>query len=282
MTDLIERHLTWLAEARAAAAHTVRARRRLLHHADAHLPWGLDEADESEIASYLAGWHGWTRATYYTHLHGYYQWGVRAGHYTLHPMSGIPRPGPGPRVPHPCTDEELAIALTAPQWPWRRAVLLAAYAGLRCAEICRATTGDIIHSQWLRVAGKGGRYRVVPLAAPILADLAEHSCGHHLVVDVNGAALDPQTLTARQRRVWHRLGLGDHISLHAFRHWFATRMLEQGADLRAVQDLLGHASVATTQGYTQVTDARRLAAVASLPLLVGHEPGSDRLVTSAA
>lgn len=282
--ELIERHLAWLARGdrrrRPAAPATIRVRKQLLQHASRCLPWGLTEADEDDIHTFLAQYVGWTLSTNDTSLRVFYGWGVAVGALTGDPTAELGRPGPGPRVPHPCTDEELAIALRAPR-PWRRIVLLAAYAGLRCAEICGATIDHIIDGEWLQVLGKGGKTRVVPLAQPIRDDLEEHGpTVGHLVVGVRGQAMgqprEPRVLTALQGPIWRRLGLGSHITLHAFRHWYASSMLRQGADIRTVQELMGHASLATTQGYTQVTDARRLAAVAALPVL-GVEPGSDRL-----
>lgn len=281
MTDLIERHLTWLRQVRHAAETTVHSRGALLHRADRALPYGLDNSDENELAAFLSQWRGWSRTTYDTHLRGFYQWGVRFGHLTLDPMAELARPAPGPRVPHPCTDDELAIALTAPQWPWRRAVLLAAYGGLRCAEICSVTTDDL-RDGWLTVLGKGGKTRAVPLGGPALADIEAYGPRRgHLLQDANGQPLAAHILTDRWGRMRHRLGLRQSVTMHSFRHWFASSTLSLGADIRTVQELLGHASLNTTQGYTQVTDARRLAAVAALPVL-GHEPAGTRLVTQAA
>ena len=276
---LIARHLLALARGsanrRPAAKATVELRARQLKHASQHLPWGLREADEDDIVNYLAPYRvpgrEWTLATYDLSMRVFYAWGVAVGALSGNPMANLGRPAPGKRVAHPCTDEELAIALTAPQWPWRRAVLLAAYGGLRCAELCAAKVEHIIDGSWLEVTGKGGKTRVVPLAQPILDDIAEFGpSSGHLVLGARGEPRRPRVLTAMQQPIWNRLGLrqgeqDDPITLHHFRHWYATRMAQAGADLRTVQELLGHSSVATTQIYTQVTDARRVAAVAALP-----------------
>lgn len=266
MTDLIERHLLWLTtNAREA---TVNKRARLLRHADGRLPWGIDQADETELLQYLSGWTGWSRYTYDSHLRGFYRWGVRHGHLTLDPMADIPKPPHGDVLPHPCEDHELAIALTAPA-PYGRAMLLAARAGLRCGEIARARRRDLSRGR-LRVLGKGGRIRNIPLDEAVLAAVADEPDW------LLGMEVSPGWLTKHQRKVWRRLGLPESFRLHAARHWFATRLLESGATLREVQTALGHASPVTTAGYTQVTDSRLAAAVGRLPRVTA-EPASIRL-----
>lgn len=276
MSDLLPAHLTWL-RAAGRSARTIAARRRVLIHADEHLPWGLDEADDGELATYLAhtGWSAWTRHTYHVHLSGYYRWAARAGHLTLDPMLMLPRPPEGPRIPNPLTNHELRHALGAPDQPWRRALMLAAYAGLRCCEIVTVQRKDYNEGR-LRVVGKGGKVRIVPVAAPLARELATAPPGL-LCVGVRGKALTAQMLTQMQRPVWRRMGLPDEFRLHRGRHWFATRLLEGGADIRIVQQLLGHASLHSVQGYTAVVEPRMVSAVAVLPDVVEPEPAVIRL-----
>jgi len=267
-TELVRAHLTWL-QAAGRAGNTVKDRARLLHHANRHLPHGLDYASEEEIARYLArpDWSDWTRYTYRQHISGYYMWAVRRGHLTLDPTADLPKPRQGPQLPQPCTDEELAIALTAPA-PFGRAMWLAAYAGLRCGEITAAHRSHITDGR-LRIHGKGGKVRNVPIS-PLLADELQHERGLLL-----GEDWTPHKLTKRQRDAWHAVGLPLTMHLHRGRHWFATSLLEQGADVRVVQQLLGHSSLATTEGYLAVTDVRTRDAVALLPRVA--EPVGVRL-----
>jgi site-specific recombinase XerD len=272
MSDLIPEHLTWF-KAGGASKRTVDDRKRVLEHADARLPWGLDEANQPEFAAYLSQWTGWTLHTYHYHLRGFTRWGVREGHLIADPMANIPRPPEGSRIPNHCSDEELTLALTAPEQPWRRAVMLAAYAGLRCCEIVAAQRKHICDGA-LRVKGKGGKVRVIPLAALLVDEL--HGATGLLCVGARGKELSAQDLTQMQRAVWRRIGLDDEFRLHRCRHWFATRLLDNGADLRVVQELLGHASIHSTQGYTAVSVNRLAAAVTRLPN-VTIDPARDRV-----
>jgi integrase/recombinase XerC len=118
----------------------------------------------------------------------------------------------------------------------------------------------------LRVTGKGGKTRLVPVL-PAVREAMAHWLKHHpdrqpgapLFVGARGARLDP-AVAQRNLRNWRRLaGLPEHATPHALRHSFATHLLGGGADLRAIQELLGHASLSTTQRYTKV-DAEALLA----------------------
>ncbi|HEX6869831.1 MAG TPA: tyrosine-type recombinase/integrase [Micromonosporaceae bacterium] len=276
MSDLIPRHLTWL-RAAGRSERTVHDRRRLLEHADARLPYGIDDADAEEWAAYLASrrWSAWTRHTYYTHAIKYYDWGVAAGYYRHNPVADLPRPAEGDRIPKPATDDELALALRdLPHQPWRMAVQLAAFAGLRCCEIVSIRREDCT-AEWLTVRGKGGRRATVAMA-PQLWEVIEPRSGGLLVLGARGRPLTPQMLTQMQGPVWRRIGLPE-MTLHRFRHWFATSLLRQGADIRTVQELMRHRTLQSTQGYTAVVDRQRRAAVARLPRPVLAAGGTSQL-----
>lgn len=276
---LIHEHLTWL-RPRVRSAHTggelptIAARRRLLHHADRNLPHGLLDREVGEhIDPYLSRWEGWSRYTYWTHLKGFYAWGVAAGRLFFDPMAALARPQRGEDVPNPCTDDELAVALGAPE-PYGTAVRFAAYMGLRAGEIARADRAHVIGGM-LRVRGKGGKTRTVPISSEVEAIVA--AATGRLI----GRRLREESLIRRQRVIWRGLGLPD-MHLHRFRDWYATRLLESGALITEVARLLGHASVETTaRSYLQVVDDRLAAAVTRLTpaamLRVKAEPDGSRL-----
>ncbi len=139
--------------------------------------------------------------------------------------------------------------------------------GLRIAEALALTVGQAPRvGQPLRVFGKGGKERLVPVL-PAVADAMANWLSYHpsrgeaaapLFVGVRGERLNPG-VAQRTLRTYRRLaGLPEHATPHALRHSFATHLLAGGADLRAIQDLLGHASLSTTQRYTAVDEARLL------------------------
>jgi integrase/recombinase XerC len=140
--------------------------------------------------------------------------------------------------------------------------------GLRIAEALALNVRDVPRppsETVLRVMGKGAKTRVVPVLPAvrdaIAAWLALHPSGTPdapLFVGVRGGRLDPAVAQRTLRTFRRQRGLPEHATPHALRHSFATHLLEGGADLRSIQDLLGHASLSTTQRYTSVETARLL------------------------
>jgi integrase/recombinase XerC len=138
-------------------------------------------------------------------------------------------------------------------------------AGLRISEALSLTGGDIPAPERLRIAGKGGKVRIVPLipvvrkAVDTYASLCPYNLGRNdaLFRGAKGGALNPRLIQGLVQKLRAVLGLPDTATPHALRHAFATHLLAAGADLRAIQTLLGHASLSTTQVYTGV-DAERL------------------------
>ncbi len=139
--------------------------------------------------------------------------------------------------------------------------------GLRIAEALALDVRDapLPGGGPLRVRGKGGRERALPVLEPVRAAMAawmalhpqRGEAGAALFLGVRGARLNPGVAQRDLRRFRAQHGLPDHATPHALRHSFATHLLAGGADLRAIQDLLGHASLSTTQRYTAV-DTERL------------------------
>jgi integrase/recombinase XerC len=118
----------------------------------------------------------------------------------------------------------------------------------------------------LTVTGKGGKQRLVPVLPVVAAALDAYleACPYlsgadaPLFVGLRGKLLQPAVVRRRVRDLRRRLGLPESASPHALRHSFATHLLAGGADLRVIQELLGHASLSTTQGYTAVEGERLL------------------------
>lgn len=182
------------------------------------------------------------------------------------------REAPLPRVPK--ADEVARLLASIPsQAPLERrdrALLELAYgAGLRAEELVGLDVADLhADGEELRVHGKGSRTRMVPAGEPAWQALESYleaarptllGRGREepaLFLSYRGRRLSTSDVRRRLARWTRRAALDDHVSPHSLRHSFATHLLEGGADLRAIQELLGHASISTTQTYTRVESAR--------------------------
>ena len=186
-----------------------------------------------------------------------------------------------PRIPHgipkPLTVEKAAAATgigedAGFEWTVARdcAVLLLLYgSGLRISEALSLArqNAPLNGRDVLRIAGKGAKERLVPVlpvtqrAIARYIDLCPYSLSYDgpLFVGVKGGRLSPRAIQLCMERMRAGLGLPDTATPHALRHSFATHLLAAGADLRQIQELLGHASLSTTQVYTEVDRARLLA-----------------------
>jgi len=182
------------------------------------------------------------------------------------------RPRTLPRPAAPAEAMELAEnAAEAASTPWigarDLAILLLLYgAGLRVAEALSLTTRVLPIGATLRVTGKRSKTRIVPIVPAVREAIDEYvrQCPYPLsgdaplFVGARGGALNPDLVRRAVAAARRRLGLPDSLTPHALRHSFATHLLAGGADLRALQELLGHASLSSTQIYTAVDAARLL------------------------
>jgi site-specific recombinase XerD len=176
-------------------------------------------------------------------------------------------------LPHVLRPEDLAqlldrIGAATPLEFRDRAMLELAYAsGLRAEELVRLTIDSVdFDSEQVRIEGKGSKTRLVPVGEPALRALQRylerarpalaHDDERALLLSKSGRPLSTSDVR-RRLRIWSmRAGLGGAVHPHALRHSFATHLLNGGADLRAIQEMLGHSSISTTQVYTQVESAR--------------------------
>lgn len=138
--------------------------------------------------------------------------------------------------------------------------------GLRISEALGLTGRDVPLPATLRITGKGGKERLVPVipAARTAVDAYLHQCPHAMDPDapvfrgLRGGPLAPRTIQKVMEQSRMQLGLPATATPHAMRHSFATHLLNAGGDLRSIQELLGHASLSTTQAYTAVDTVRLL------------------------
>ena len=231
--------------------------RRFVSHLHAQ---GLDG---KSLARVLSAWRGFF--TYLSRDHGYEH----------NPCLGIRPPRAAKRLPHALSPDETGRlmelgagdALTVRD----RAILELFYSsGLRLSELTGLALDDVNYRDaTIRVTGKGAKTRVVPVGSYALAALKAWLVERAplarpgepaMFVARNGARLSARSVQARLRQWGLRLGLSANVHPHALRHSFASHVLQSSGDLRAVQDMLGHASISTTQVYTHL-DFQHLAKV---------------------
>jgi integrase/recombinase XerC len=182
----------------------------------------------------------------------------------------VPKPLTAPKATALVDGADIASP-DAPEWILARdtAVLTLLYgSGLRISEALslRVKEAPVKGRDMLRVTGKGNKTRVVPVL-PITRQAIAHylklvpaklASDDPLFIGARGRQLSPRIIQLRMARARAALGLPETATPHALRHSFATHLLGAGADLRAIQELLGHASLSTTQGYTEVDRAHLL------------------------
>lgn len=235
--------------------------RRLARALDGN-PWRVSAA-QLEAWAGAQSWAPDTRRSVYASVRGFYSWGTSRGRVEISPAVTLPSVRPSEPSPHPAPDDVLAFALVGADARLRLILRLAAEAGLRRAEIAQVHARDLERDLlgWsLRVHGKGGRVRTVPLTASLSDELrlAVRAGGGWALPGDDGGHLSP--------RYVGKLGaaaLPEGWTLHSLRHRFATRVYAASGDLLAVQRLLGHASPSTTQRYVRVDDDALRRAVAA-------------------
>lgn len=230
-------------------------------------PAGLSAA---EIAGHLAQPHlsPGTRGTYYAALAAWCSYLSLVGARTDDPMRTLRPPRAPQWEPRPVETEHLAAMLASRLHPRTRAmVLLAAYAGLRVSEVASVAGPDVdTLAGFITVVGKGRRRRRVPLHDVLVEEAARWPRdswwfpGRHA-----GEHVRPGSVSDTISDAMRRNDLPPTCTPHSLRHWFATTLVEEGTDLRTVQVLMGHASLATTQIYVRVSTAAARDAVARLP-----------------
>jgi integrase/recombinase XerD len=209
-------------------------------------------------------------------LRSFFRFLVREGYLAASPIAEVRAPKLGRPLPKFLTVSQVAALLAAPDGQRAtpegirdKAMLSLMYAsGLRASEVVSLRMENVDpDAGFLRVLGKGGKERVVPVADAALAVLKEYvesvrpgflrkRAASALFLSRLGRPITRQTLWNRIRYWAHAAGIEERISPHVLRHSFAGHLLAGGADLRAVQAMLGHADIATTQIYTHVTPER--------------------------
>lgn len=287
MADALE---AWLAELRGVegvAPATLRAYRadvaRFLgfiaaHHGGAQGIAALRGVTQSDLRAWMAherarGVTGRSLARALSAVKRFYRWLAAREGFDATAVLAQRAPRFDRGLPRPLAVEDARDVLDAAgdvaQEPWVAArdaavVTLLYGCGLRISEALAIDGGEVPLAQMLRIRGKGGKERLVPVIPAAGAAVARYAqlCpylpqrGRALFRGVRGGPLDQRIVTRMMQTVRARLGLPASATPHALRHSFATHLLSAGGDLRAIQELLGHASLSTTQGYTALDSAR--------------------------
>ncbi len=264
---------------RGLAGNTLAAYRRDLRYLARKLPRGLLDAGEADLAGVVAqrfeaGYSSRSSARWLSCVKGFYRHMVRTGRIPSDPAAHLEAPKQGRSLPGTLSEEEVRALLDAPDLQVAtgvrdRAMLELLYAcGLRISELVGLRTSAVNLQQGVvRVLGKGGRERLVPMGLEAqrwvvrFVGEARPELLHGRTTDVlfpsnRAKAMTRQTFWHAIKRYAAAAGISRSISPHTLRHAFATHLLNHGADLRAVQMMLGHADLSTTQIYTHVAQAR--------------------------
>lgn len=282
----VEEFLSALANERGASAHTLRAYDRELHNFAEYLVTrtGLGQPvakiEHQQIRAYLGELYGRglskaSVARALASIRSWFKWLARRGFVEQNPASLVATPKLPKHLPRVPTIEQMNRAVDSVSdeatWPERDRVILELLygCGIRNAELVGLNLGDIHWAnETILIRGKGRKERHVPLgdaAAMALRAYLPQRAGR---LSASGKTTDALLLNARMRgcgrlttrsvgRIVKHIavaqGLPSDVHPHTLRHAFGTHMLEEGADLRAIQELLGHERLSTTQRYTQLT-----------------------------
>lgn len=251
-------YLTWL-RASGAARGTLRLREHYLSRLAADSALGPWQIELDDLVAFIAtpGWKPETRRSARAAVRDFYKWAHLTDRVDRNPAQMLPTVTVPAGKPRPTPEQVLRGALDAADSRERLMLLLAAYAGLRCAEIAAVHSDDITDTG-LRVRGKGGRVRIVPLHPTILGALGRTGPGYLFPSPRGGH------LTAGHVGVLLKRLLGHGWSAHTLRHRFASRVYAQTHNLLAVQELLGHAKPETTRRYTALDDGVLRSAVEAI------------------
>lgn len=282
---LIEEYLSHLSLERRLSTHTVDAYRGDLVGLATFLARrgsALDRATHGELRRWLAqlstlGYERSSVARKAASVRGLFRYAHRRRLVPSNPATLLSSPKVAKRLPTVLKSREAAELVESPLGddPWAirdRAVLELLYSsGLRVAELCSLDVDDLdLERGRVRVHGKGGREREVPVGEAALEALWAHlaapresSGGPAVFLNRRGKRLGTRDARAIVERYRGQVLVGRRVSPHTLRHSFATHLMEGGADIRSVQELLGHASLENTQRYTHVSRGRLFGAYRS-------------------
>ena len=266
MSDVITAFLSYQRGEKGASVHTLRAYGRELRGLAGQLgARGLHQADIMDLRRWLAQGASAPSSVQrrIASLRSFYRWMLRERHVQESPAERLRAPRVKRPLPRTLLEEEVKVVVEQGIGEgWRRVRNLAALelaygAGLRVSEVVSLDVADVDLEQSLVLVrlGKGRKDRVVPIGPPAVAAvralLAEGVEAGPLLRNRSGRRLTTRALYDVMRAAGVAAGLSG-VHPHVLRHSFATHLLEGGADIRSIQEMMGHASLSTTQRYTHV------------------------------
>ncbi len=283
MKELITDFLRWLTHEKGYSPHTVAGYQHDLLEFIATLVDGIraQDVDASAVRQFVVSLHGQNNAATVARklsaMRSFFRFLQRRKVVVTDPLACISGPKIAQLIPVFLTVDEVFLLLENPAemdtfMSRDRAILELLYStGMRVAELVSRDLEDLdFEVEMLKVRGKGNKERLVPVGRPAREavqvwlsrrqQLMEERAGRGLVVEKKalflngrGSRLTTRSVERMVRFYGERAGIPQTVTPHALRHSFATHLLEMGADLRSVQELLGHASLSTTQRYTHLT-----------------------------
>ncbi|MEI6806301.1 MAG: site-specific tyrosine recombinase/integron integrase [Myxococcaceae bacterium] len=263
MPKLIQDFLTYLEHIKHVSAHTLDAYRNDLRQFAEYFPGlNLKNLNHHHIRSFLAKLRTNHKtisvARKLSAIKSFMRWCVKEGHLVNSVADLIEHPKLPQSLPKSVSVDEAFALCEPPDQIRNRALIELLYAsGLRVSELVALNIEHIdLNSKLVRVMGKGQKERLVPFhdtcASALKILMADTPSQMPLFTGTQGARMNVRVVRRLLAEYGKSLGIGGNMFPHRLRHSFATHLLENGADLKAIQEMLGHASISTTQRYTEV------------------------------
>ena len=266
----LQQFVNYLKYEKAYSAHTVQSYRIDLQQLFSFLGDGKPEKiDSQKLRSYIASLFGKAQpqsiARKLSSIRAFFRFLLKKGFLEKSPAEGLTLPKLPKKLPAFLIQDEAKALVESVDGTGRsgvrdRAVLELLYGtGIRVGELVKL---DLLHLDlqegWIKVRGKGNKERVVPVGGKALEAVSEYLRGRGrengpLFINSRRARLTPRSIQRIVKRRKTQAGIMKKTTPHTLRHSFATHLLEEGADLRGIQELLGHSSLSTTQRYTQIS-----------------------------
>jgi len=290
MKELVYQFLDYLSRRKNYSANTILNYRvdleQFTKYCVENLPseteWTAADIDNLVIRGFMAelaqqGISNRSRGRKLAALRSFFSWLMREGYIEANPAKMVSTPRTDKKLPAFLTLPEIDLLLSQPDTSTvlgsrDAAILELLYAtGVRAAELVGLSVHDVdIQSRFIRVLGKGGKERMVPFGEPAAENLRKYlnsrtelakkrqqgGTRENLFLNYRGGALTTRSIRRIVAKYIRLAALKSNLSPHSLRHSFATHLLNAGADLRSIQELLGHSSLSTTQRYTRVNMQR--------------------------